>query len=373
MADVKKVALYYPEIAIPDREWLSQAVLYYDQVGSIVPGALEFWIEQRDKKSATHGAGVRVDTPLVSRDLEQLWKEGEYRPFHPESLVEGYSPESDELVDDFLKALTSERFQRSLGDPRGWVFDADIHVRKGTPKLFDLLVDSNYAKRSLDNEDWISFERSTAHLYMSLLAKHLALGDHEHTVPCTSARGSSFRDIAFRLGDNSAGVCVAEILFRNVLPCPRTGMPMAKVLEFKRRRKDELLRFRREVSDLEDQLSAATTADEIRGVVSDYSDRKNIALADLQKSASDANFHLVLRSMESLVQIRTPVLLLAGTALVGEVTKIADVSLPWFAAGVAGSAAIHVGVTVASGVRRKRHDQQGSAFSYVHHVESELK
>jgi hypothetical protein len=34
---IKRAILYYPTITLPPGGWLRQAILYWDQVGSIVP------------------------------------------------------------------------------------------------------------------------------------------------------------------------------------------------------------------------------------------------------------------------------------------------------------------------------------------------
>src|SRR4029434_10672110 len=135
---------YYPEIAIPSGNWLRQAVLYFDEVGSIVPEPIEFVTMKQALKKPKNSQGKQLW--IESEDISILKGAGQYRPFHPESLVESYGVERDDFNNDFLAALVSEPFQRTLGKRAGWIYDAEIHVRKGVPKLFELLIAEGYAK-----------------------------------------------------------------------------------------------------------------------------------------------------------------------------------------------------------------------------------
>jgi hypothetical protein len=372
MSDPKKVAVYYPEIAIPDRKWLTQAVLYYDGVASIVPGDMQLWTQRQVEETAKRLGQIPEELAIISDDVLRLMDDGQYTALRPNDLFFGEDGDPDEFANDFLAALVSDRFQRSLGKREGWCLNAPIHRRKGKNELFELLIDQGYAKYDDDGE-WVMMERSTAHLYMAVLAKHLAAYQPYSAVPSTSTDGSFMRDISFRIGENVEGVCIAEVLFKDVLPCPAPGTPMKDILAFKRKWSDELSRFRLEVSGLEEKLARARTAEEIKAIVNDFADKKNVGLAELQKAIKDAKFNIAVRSLESLVQIRSPALWLSLSALAHQAAKITDVPIPLMVAGAVTSGSVLVGATVASGLRGLKSKLEGHAFSYVHHVEEKLR
>lgn len=363
-------ALYYPEIAIPSGTWLRQAALYFDGLASIVPASITRWTEKQLLQQTFKGGRV-PELAIVSEDLHQLESEGQYRPILPEALVESYGPERDDFNDDFVSALLSKAFQATLGDRRAWILDSPIHVRKGTPDLFGLMIQEGYAKRDPVEPDWLLFERSTSHLYMSVLAKHLARHDAHDTVPSTSGTESEYRDIAFRIGNGTSGVCVADLLFSNVLPCPKPGTPIGPILEFKRKRHEELRRFRQCVSSLEASLNQATSIEDIKSILSDFTDREHVALSELNRSFVDAAFDITLQSIQSLVQIRSPTLWLTGAALAGK-CEVASLPVTQLAIGAGVSAFVQVGVVVASGVKKHVDESRTNAFAYVHYAQKEL-
>ncbi len=367
---MKKTALYYPEIAIPSGTWLRQAVLYFDELASIVPASITRWTERQLLQQTFEGERI-PELAVVSDDLYRLESEGLYRPILPESLVESYGPEREEFSDDFVTALLSTAFQSTLGDRRAWILDSPIHVRKGTPGLFGLMIQEGYAKIDPVEPGWLLFERSTSHLYMSILAKHLARRDAHDTVPSTSGAESKYRDIAFRVGNGTSGMCVADLLFSNVLPCPKPGTPIGPILKFKRKRRDELGRFRECVSSLEASLSKATSPEDIKSIVSDFGDRERVALSELNKSFVDAAFDITMQSIQSLVQIRSPTLWLTSAALAGK-CEVASLPVTQLAFGAGFSAFVQVSVVVASGVKKQVDENKSNAFAYVHYAQKEL-
>src|ERR1043166_3245112 len=78
----KAAILYYPTIDVPTDDWLRQALLYWDEVGSIVPEQWEADHHYRD-------------------DIRYLRDEGEYRAFRPEVFTQ--SSGHDEARKRFAK------------------------------------------------------------------------------------------------------------------------------------------------------------------------------------------------------------------------------------------------------------------------------
>jgi len=66
-----KTALYYPQMVIPNKQWIRQALLYWDDIGSIVPEAI--WNEH---------PYFEIDDEETNR----LYEAKLYRPFFPEQL-----------------------------------------------------------------------------------------------------------------------------------------------------------------------------------------------------------------------------------------------------------------------------------------------
>jgi hypothetical protein len=94
----QRAILYYPTIDVPTGDWLRQALLYWDEVGSIVPAQWEHSHRYRD-------------------DIRYLKDEGQFRAFRPELLTQ--SPALDRarknLEREFITLVESPDFQSHAG------------------------------------------------------------------------------------------------------------------------------------------------------------------------------------------------------------------------------------------------------------------
>jgi hypothetical protein len=97
----QRAILYYPTIDVPTGDWLRQALLYWDEVGSIVPEQWEHSHHYRD-------------------DIRYLKDEGQFRAFRPELLTQ--SPAFDRarknLEREFITLADSRAFHRTRGSKK---------------------------------------------------------------------------------------------------------------------------------------------------------------------------------------------------------------------------------------------------------------
>jgi hypothetical protein len=110
----KRTILYYPTMSVPNGGWLRQALLYWDQIGSIVPEELQ--------KSG--------DAPY-NDDILFLLHEDVFRPVGPDLLFgcRDSRQRVQWLENEFRDVLYSEQFRKNLPS-----------IRKRTAKIH-----SNYA------------------------------------------------------------------------------------------------------------------------------------------------------------------------------------------------------------------------------------
>src|SRR5260370_32980405 len=90
---MSRTLLYYPTFELPSDQWLKDSLLYWDQVGSIVP--------------------ERFARSVVTRDLRYLSEEGIYRRFDPTTALKNYAA-SLELAEEFKQRLDSRDFATEL-------------------------------------------------------------------------------------------------------------------------------------------------------------------------------------------------------------------------------------------------------------------
>jgi hypothetical protein len=118
--NIKRSILYYPTISIPTDRWLRQALLYWDEVGSIVP---KNWDSEN----------------LISlgADIDFLADEGEFRPVDPQSLIkrdDGWEKLQD--LESELKSIIESGIFKNILQQRRTNLLSHVHKDKVSHDLF---------------------------------------------------------------------------------------------------------------------------------------------------------------------------------------------------------------------------------------------
>ena len=345
--------LYYPLISIRTGRWLRQSLLYWDQIGSIVPQSYD-------------------DEALVpyTPDIEYLKSEGEYKPFRPDALLSQEYGAVREFENELLEIIASSNFHRMSPLLYSRKMDAKIHHDKVSGQVFDFLEQEGLAIRRPDDYDWYYFERNTGLLYMSLLAKYLAGGDRNLTVPSTNFRAYEKLNFQARPGAD-ASVCL-KARFRDILPVPRHDIPLSDILEFKRNRRDQLLAFRQQVSAIETALSHCKSEAEVTEALADAKEQIEKGLIDLESTLADSKLATVPGSFEALIKTALPATIPEALVWAGKATNIANIPIGWAIAGSAVAGTVGIGKYFVDKRNERRITGRNSPFSYLHAAKSEL-
>src|SRR5215217_4577200 len=152
-----RTILYFPTIAVPNGTWLRRALLYWDEVASIVPLSHHPFVG----RAAMEPSGALIPfTP----EVRYLWSEGAFKPIPPEQLFGREYTLGDEFERELMAALSSDTFQRLLPQPQRRKLDARIHFTKLSWGAMYLLRDRDLAERERHvpfGGDWYLVERKT--------------------------------------------------------------------------------------------------------------------------------------------------------------------------------------------------------------------
>lgn len=219
-------AIYYPYIKVPRSRWFTQVLLYWKEVGAIVPYD---YIEDPD----------RLGPYMVSLVKEQLVHQiipGMYL-----WQVKNFDGAFLEYVDQQTRVVKAGEWPR-------------IHMEK-LQSLGDKLCERGLAQRDRSNEysDWYEVEPQTADDFMAYLAAVLGqASEQDKFYPITdeSSRLAPF------LGEISGGdTSVRELILERILPAPAEEIEAARLADFKAKYQQELTRFRNHVEDKISELS----------------------------------------------------------------------------------------------------------------------
>lgn len=361
-----RTALYYPNIVITNSQWIRQALLYWDEIGSIVPE--EIWNEHPYFK-------------FEDAEIKQLWDAGLYRPFFPETLKQsGGSRLQDQFYTEFFERLDYFDQNHTFRDNGTWC--PTYESKEMRAHLFDEFEKRGLATRTMEgksgakirsvsasHQSLILIEKNTSDLYMSLLAEYLAGNDSSITVPYTDQR----RSVDYAFGSLEAGGAPnsAEIFFDHVLPVPAEDVSLDKIIEFKEDRRSELLRFRKLIDSFQTEMQSITDPKLLRDFSIQCGEDIELGVGDLQENLNDHKIETRWGTLSALVDIPLPewLGLLTGVGL--------SSTNPYLLYAFGGAAIVDAGIRVrkyrAKQNRERNQMFQDSPYSYVYHAAESLR
>lgn len=360
---MNRTILYYPTIDIPRKTWLRHALLYWDEVSSIVPKS---WDDKLLIK--------------LSPDIHYLMDEEQFRPIKPEDLI--FKTDNWEIFQNFQKEfkeiVSSTEFRSYISrrnNNQNYRIHSNkientsrIHCNKTSDSIYYYLEEQGLANRQRDN-DWINFEENTALLYMSLLAKYLAEIDSEYTTIGTDF--GAYEKFNFKPVSENAGVPVVNFNLNNFLPTPKDNVPFERIIDFKRQRKDNLKHFNKTLSEFQTKISKSTSNIEIKETALNFQDTLQNSVADLNAVLKDGNIAHTLKSLKSVISLKSPTTLTAIGSIVNN--KIDLVNIP-FDMNVWGVVAVGAIELTASYIERRNNQTKllrESPFSYVYYAQKQ--
>lgn len=353
---MNRTILYYPSINIPDTNWLKYALLYWDEVSSIVPEPL-------------------IISREFSPDINYLIQEEQFRPIHPEELT--FHPGGWDALrnfeNEFKEVVLSDGFQKLLNvGPypqyrwrRNPIYNEEqtnfrIHRNKTTRDILDFLSERGLASNEFDYEyhEWLKFEEKTAMLYMSILAKYLAAINPENTTIGTNMK--SYEKFNFhRPGIEDVSPAIS-LKLQQLIPTPKQSVSLQEIISFKRRRQDNLIHFRRLITDFQLQISNSTSLGELEEAIINFKEELHLGVRDLKATMKDAG---LLHNSKTF----TALLPLIGSAAVdstGFITQISELNIPLTGLGGAYSA-IKLVPHFIERRNQRREEMRNSPFSYL--------
>lgn len=361
---MKRTILYYPTINIPRKSWLRHALLYWDEVSSIVPKSYDDKILNK-----------------LSPDIHYLIDEGQFRAIKPESLVHNQDnwEAFHQFRDEFMQTVKSPTFRQFIkrnhksGSSRIHIDKiarngvARIHNNKTTDGIFHFLQEEGLAMRDNKKFEWVFFEKTTALLYMSLLAKYLADIDGEQTTIGTDY--ATYENFNFKRVKEKDGFPVVSFSLDNVLPTPKDNVPLEKILDFKRKRKQNLIHFKKHLSDFQIKISKTKSQTELKEVAITFQESLVTGVEDLRAVLGDAKIDSGLKSFKSLINLKSPTMLATAGAFLNNKLDLISLPVHFTAIGLSGIGAIELTCNYIELRNKQRAKERESPFSYIYQAQ----
>lgn len=343
---MKRRILYYPSIDIRDGIWLRNAILYWEEVSSIMP--------------------YQNDDYSISPEVSYLMNTGHFIPTRPDEVM--FSELYEDFVEEVRIRFNEYRPHQSVNGRREFIHRSKVepdyyrlHSSKLSSHVMEMIEEKSGIIRS-ENNQWISVDAQLSDIYMSVLAKYLAAISYADTSIGTDRMTT--QDRIFKPQSNMRANNRHSFLNYkfNILPVPNMDVPIEEILEFKERRSDELRRLRGEIDNLEMRLQSAEDNVQIKRIWIEFEDRLQSNVADLNRVMKECRWKIRPSVMNGLVSMSMPGIM--STA------EMFGASFSPFQKGIglAAGTVLSIGLAIKDigGIRREALDN--NPFAYVYHA-----
>jgi len=288
-------ALYFPYIRVPNSSWFTRVLLYWDQVGAIVPE--EFLLDPN-----------RLGTYMV-----ELVRAGLVRQVIPGI----YLWDVPRFADSFLEYVDAEAtradwLERLSRSPAAtWT---TIHAEK-IERLGDELIRRGLARRTA-RSSWYAVEPRTAAAFMAYLAAVLGQRPGLEFAPITdrtSALAPFFatrRRLFTTLRKSAVLEDVGATILRGVLPAPAGFVPPQDLADFKSKHQKTLPAFRNRVELVVNELASISDAEDrmrtARAKMAVLNDEINSIAAQMKLNWTKIVFGSLCTLSSAVLSVATP-------------------------------------------------------------------
>ena len=319
----ERTILYYPTIKIQDGYWLRNAILYWDNVASIVPG-------------------VNYDE-FNSPEIEYLRDASIYKPIYPIALGD-----DRELCDQFCHEVEVKlRQERNRNRNRNNGFtavhreklamkqSAMLHVNKTPHSILDFLKDNGIVMENCDGP-WLNMRTSDAQIYMSILAKYLARIERHTDIGTDIYSTFLYPHARMNRRNGIDRQIYLDMALQDILPIPNMdGISLESIVNFRNEYRQELHCFRRRIDLFQDNLRWQTeNIDELLERIERFRDEidYDLQMIDELLRAESINFRRT--CLRTLFPVGVRIAALSGrlTEIQAEILYLADAAISLFSA-----------------------------------------
>lgn len=349
---MSRTILYYPTIDVPTSgRWIRGALLYWDQIASIVPESYDGRFDPLNR---------------YSNEIRCLYDEGIFRPVNPHLLLRGPLNSYALFLKEFDQVISSARFRATIPPRKERRFTAEIYKDKVAYGTFHKLCELGLAEDKQDGRDdhyVFHFEPTVARLYMALLAEYLALVDEGTTTPGTDQAAAM--NLGYRATKGAKVSACLSARFSEILPLPTEDVSLRAVLKFRKKHRAELLALRSEIDDFESKLRASEDMNEVHAITLKMKERIERECLVLGRALRLSKFSVFWGSLQSFIKPNSPALTGVLAAAVGKSMIGAPLPISWIAGGLAVAGTIEVGTNVVKEIKERQGLVQESPFAYL--------
>lgn len=273
--EAKNKVLYFPYINVPNNEWFTQILLYWDEVGAIVPQDYIHAPEKLDRHMVEF-----VQAGLVKQIIPEMYRMEAGRNF------------SRSFIDLIEKYELNRKARNSRFGP---IYSSRIHIDKFGYEISRYLVEEKLAKE--ENYPWYRVESTTAGLFMSYLAAFLGNSDELNMQPITDdiTTFATFSE-EYAVGDFNHNFSIDRMrieVLEEILPVPSYINDVSSIAQFKERYGDLLPNFRKKVESKINEISFIENRGESEFLLTQFKQSVSEEIEELVAKMKEKNWNRI--------------------------------------------------------------------------------
>ena len=205
----------------------------------------------------------------------------------------------------------------------------------------------------------VVLEYNTALLLMATLAKYLAASSANPTDLGTDER--AYEKAAFHPSKPKKPIECLGVRFNNVLPVPTTAVDIKQIIAFKKKRRAELLAFRRELKRFHDEVGKCNDRVALKEVQIEFKERIENGVMTLDRLMREAKFSTYFGGWEAIQKASVPAALSAGMSWFAGILPSPQIKL----LAMAGAASIGIAKHIIDQRARLKKTLGDSPFSFI--------
>ena len=282
---MERTLLYYPTIGIPNKKWIYTALLFSDKISSIVP--YDHIIEEKEFQT----------------DLKDLFYNGLYDPIYINKFIDSSKHDFQDLENEFIATVESDLFVNNIqNDKSNYTYFDRLFNTKMSDKIYFFMKDHNYIKDTDSISIYVN-EKVTL-LYMSILAQYIAnVTDDKYITPSTDDK--RYENIAFKSSNHDEQYAL-NIILKKCIPSPIESSPIESIIEFKKKRREELLNFRKYIKNFQFKITNAKSNTDKKEIIVGAKEDIELGINELDRLYKDSNINTSITTFDSLIKTDEP-------------------------------------------------------------------
>ncbi|WP_341966199.1 DUF6236 family protein [Flavobacterium psychrophilum] len=201
---------------------------------------------------------------------------------------------------------------------------------------------------------------------MSLLAKYLADIDSNQTTIGTDY--INYEKFNFKRVSENDGFPVVSFNLNNVLPTPKPNVSFEKIIQFKKKRSDNLNHFKKNLSEFQSKIAKSKSQAEIKDNAMNFQETLLNGVNDLTAVLKDQRIDFGLKTLKSMINLKSPTMITAIGTAVASKSNLIDIPLNLGIIGIASMGALELTTNFIDNRNKQTAKLRESPFSYIYYA-----